>query len=260
MGGVDHHHIHPGINQCLAAFKPGIADSGGGGHPQTPHLVLAGLRVQDRFFGVLQRQKPGQFARAIGDQQLFNPPRLHQADRGVPVHRFAQKREVVSRHHHRNRRLVIRGKAHVAVGDDAHHTALAVNDRKASDLIALHQHLGIGQGLIGGQSDRRIDDAGFKPLHPPHLARLRLKVKIAVDDPDPAGLRHGNRHAPFGHSIHCAGQQRDVHADGFGDEGGCLSIRGQHAGCRRHQEHVIKGKCLANLQGGLHALGWGVFV
>ena len=258
--GVDHHHIDPCINQGLAAFKPSIAHGGGRRHSQTPHLVLAGLRVQDRFLGVLKRQKTGQFACAIGDQQLFNPARFHQADRLIPIHRFAQQCQVVGRHHHRNRCLVIGGKAHVAVGDNAHHAALTVDHRKAGDLITLHQYLGIGQRLIGGQGDGGIDHAGFKALHPPHLTRLRLKVEIAVDNPDPAGLGHGNGHSALGHGVHRARQQRDVHADGFGDKGRCFSIRRQHAGCSRNQEHVVKGKCLANLQGGLHELGWGVFV
>ena len=257
MRRVDHHHVNASVDQCLAALKPRIAHSGGRRHPQPPHLILAGLRVQNRFLGVLQRQKPGQLARPIGDQKLLDPPRLHQADRRVPVHRLTQERQILRGHHHRNRGLVVRGKAHVAVGDDAHHAALTVDHRKAGDLIAFHQGLGIGQRLIGGQRDGGIDHAGFKPLDAPHLARLGLQVQVAVNDPDPTGLGHGNRHAALGDRVHRARQKRDVHADGFCDEGRGIGIRGQHARCSRNQQDVVKGKRLANLQLGLHGVWLG---
>ena len=212
------------------------------------------MRVQHAFFGVLQRQKPGQMALPIRHQQLFNPPLLHQGYRLRPVNRLAQQRQIVRTHHHRNRCLVVRGKPHVPVGHDAHDAVLIVDHRKAGDRIALHQFLGVRQSLIRPQSDRRIDDAAFEPLHPAHLARLRLKVEVAVDHPDPAGLRHGDRHAPFRHRVHRGRQQGNVHPHQFGDIGGRVRIRRQHGTGSRHQQHIIKGQSLANLHENLH---WG---
>ena len=72
----------------------------------------------------------------VGDQQLLDPPRPHQAFRLVEVHRFAQQREVVGGHHRPDRGRVVRGEAHVAVGDDADDAALPVDHREAGDVVA----------------------------------------------------------------------------------------------------------------------------
>ena len=85
-----------------------------------------------------------------------------------------------------------------------------IHHRKAGDLIAVHQHFGIRQGLIRGQRHRGIDHTGFKPLHPADLAGLRQHIKVAVNHTDAARLRHGNRHPRLGHRIHRRGQNRNI--------------------------------------------------
>ena len=149
--------------------------------PKPPEVVLAGMRVQHRFLGVLQRQKAGQLALTVGHQKLFDAARLHQADRRVAVHRFLEDGKVFGGHHHRNRGLVVGGEAHVAVGHDAKDTALVIDDRKTGDLVALHQLLCIGQRLVRRQRDRLIDNAGFEAFHPADLAGLRVGVEARLD-------------------------------------------------------------------------------
>ena len=215
MGCVNHHHIHARFDQGLAAFKARIAHGCGGSNAQAAHLVFAGMGVENRLFGVFQRQKPRQMALRIGHEQLFNPALLHQADGRSAVNRFAQQSQIVRGHHGADRRAIVAGKAHIAVGHNAHHAVLRINNRKARDIVAVHQILGIGKGLIGAQRDGRINHATFKPLYTAHFTGLRFKVKVAVDHPNPARLRHSNRHARFGHSVHRRGQKGYVHPDGF---------------------------------------------
>ena len=112
-----------------------------------------------------------------------------------------------------HRRRVVAGEAHVAVGDDPEHHAPLVHHRKAGDPVALLQRLGVLQRLVGPQRHRRIDHARDEALHPLHLRRLRLDVEVAVDHPDAARLRHGDRHARLGHRVHRGADQRDVQRD-----------------------------------------------
>ena len=85
---------------------------------------------------------------------------------------------------------VVLGEAHVAVGDDPDDAAVLTDHRKARDLVALLQFLGVGESLVGAQRDRVVDDAGLEPLDPAHLRRLLLDVEVAMDHPDSARLRH----------------------------------------------------------------------
>ena len=68
----------------------------------TPGELYEALRVQHGFLRVLQRQQAGQLARAIGHQKLFDAARFHQADGRLTIRRFAQDRQIIGRHHHRN--------------------------------------------------------------------------------------------------------------------------------------------------------------
>ena len=45
MGGIDHHHVDPGVDQRLAALEALVADGRGGGDAQAAQLILAGMRV-----------------------------------------------------------------------------------------------------------------------------------------------------------------------------------------------------------------------
>jgi hypothetical protein len=53
MGGIDHDQIGAGIDQPFGARKAGIADAGRGRDPETPLLVLAGIRMRSCLLDVL---------------------------------------------------------------------------------------------------------------------------------------------------------------------------------------------------------------
>ena len=253
MRGVDHHHVNARINQRLAAFKARIADGRGRSHAQPALIVLAGMWVQHGLFGILQREQSGQLALPVRHQQFLDPPRLHQAFRGLQIGWLLQQGKVVRGHHHPHRRLVIGRKAHVAVGHDTDDAASLVHHRKAGDIVALLQRLGVCERLVRAKRDRIVDDAAFKPLHAADFGGLLQKSEIAVNDADATGLRHGNRHPRLGHRVHRRRQERDVHADRLRHKGRCIGVRWQHARGGRNQKHVVKGESLTNLHGNLLA-------
>ncbi len=75
--------------------------------------------------------------------------------------------------------------------------------------------------------------------------RLGRDVEIAVDHPQPAGLRHGDRHARLGHRVHRRADQRDVERDLRRDEGPGVRPARQHVRGARHQQHVVESQRLA---------------
>mmetsp|Transcript_23398 Transcript_23398/g.40929 ORF Transcript_23398/g.40929 Transcript_23398/m.40929 type:complete len:274 (+) Transcript_23398:223-1044(+) len=254
MGRVDHDHVDTGVHKRLGPLKARIPNGGGRSHAQTAQLILAGRGVQNRLFGIFQGQKAGQLAVPIGNEQFFNAARLHQADGLVPVGGFVQDGEVVRTHHDGHGRRIVTGKAHVAIGNDAQNAALFIHHGEPRDTVAVLKGLGIGQGLIGAQCDRVVDDAAFKPFDAADLAGLRIDVQIAVNNAHATSLGHGNGHPPFGHGIHGRAEQRDVQIDALRDTGTGVSSGRQHTGRSRNQQDIIKGKGLANLHN--TPLGW----
>jgi len=53
-----------------------------------------------------------------------------------------------------------------------------------------------------------IPDSNF--FDPAHESCLHVRIEIAVDNPDAAGLGHGDRHGGFGHGVHCRGDDGDI--------------------------------------------------
>ncbi len=250
MRGVDDHDVHPCVDQRLGALKARVAHRAGRRHPEAPEPVLAGIRVQHRLFGVLQRQQPGELARPVRHQQLLDPPLAHHRLGFLEIGGFGEHREVFVGHHRLDRRVVRGREAHVAVGHDPDHQATRVDHRKAGEIVTLDQRLGVGQRLLGGEGDRIVDDPALEPFHPAHLARLPLDVEVLVDHADAARLGHGDGHAGLGHGVHRRRQQRDVHHDVAGDLRAGIRRRRQDGTFGRHEQNIVEGERLANLHGG----------
>ena len=88
---------------------------------------------------------------------------------------------------------------------------------------------------------KRIDHhAGFELLDLPHLSGLTIDVKIAVDDADAAGLRHGDRHPRLGDGIHRGCDNRNVERDGAGDVGADIGLRGQDIRQAGFQQYIVE--------------------
>ena len=210
-------------------------------------MILAGCWVQNRLFGVFQRQQTRELSLCIGHQQFFDTAFFHQADRLVTICRFSQNGEVFRRHHHADGRGIVRGEPHITICHDAHHPALIVDHRKSGDIVSLLQGLCIGKRLVGAQGNRVVDDPAFKPFDPADFAGLLFDAEVAVHNPHAAGLRHGDGHSSFGDCVHGRRQKRDVQPNLSGHE--CAGVRGagQHGRRLRHKQHIIKRKGLANL-------------
>jgi hypothetical protein len=75
--------------------------------------------------------------------------RLRASSRSAGSRSTARLSEVIITAH---RRAVVGGEAHVAVGDDADDAAPLVDHRKAGDVVALCQRLGVGERLVGASA------------------------------------------------------------------------------------------------------------
>lgn len=121
---------------------------------------------------------------------------------------------------------------------------------------AFLQELRIGQGLVRAQGDGGIDDPRDEALDPLHLGGLRRDVEVAVDDADPARLRHGDRHPQFGDGVHRRAEQWNVEPDPGRQTGAGVGGGRQHVGRARNQQDVIKGEGFAQLHRRNFPIAW----
>ena len=61
-------------------------------------------------------------------------------------------------------------------------------------LLLLHQRQRVGERRAGMDGERIDHHAGLEFLDLAHLGGLLVRLEVAVDDADAAGLRHGDRH------------------------------------------------------------------
>ena len=108
----------------------------------------------------------------------------------------------------------------------------------------LHQGQRIGKRGVGADRHRIDDHAAFELLDLANLLGLLDRGQVTVNDADAAGLRHGDRQAPFGDGIHGRGQDRKVEFDVLGDAGGDIRLARHDLGMSGLQQHVVEGQCL----------------
>ena len=139
MGRIDDHHIDTGLNQRLSAFKARIPHRRGRSHPQTAQFIFAGGRVQNGVLGITQGQQSRELSSFICDQKLFDPTLFHQAFGPIAVGRLYENRKVACSHHHSHRRVIIGGKTHISVGNNAQYQPFIIDHRKPCDAIPILQ-------------------------------------------------------------------------------------------------------------------------
>ena len=100
----------------------------------------------------------------------------------------------------------VAGETDIAVGQDADETvrrlALAIDHGNATDLVCLHQFQRLAKRALGRDGERVHHHAGFIFFHAADFGGLRFDAHILVDDPDAAGLGHGDGEPVFGHRVH----------------------------------------------------------
>ena len=251
--GVDHDEVDAGIDQGFAARIAGFANRGGGGDAQPALLVLAGIGMGHRLLDVFHRDETDAAIIGIDHQKLLDAMLMQEPFRLVLVDAFAHGDEPILGHQLGDFLPLVGGKAHIAVGENADQlarplallTVAAFNHRNAGNVILLHQGQGIGKRCLGIDGHRIDHHARFELLDLAHLRGLRIRFEIAVQDADPAGLRHGDRHSGLGDGVHGRGDDRNIELDARRDMRADIDVRWQNIGQSRLQQHVIEGICFA---------------
>ena len=229
VGGVDDHEVYAGVDQQPGAIEALVPHGGRGGDAQPPLLVLAGVRIGDRLLDVLDRDQPDAAVPVVDHEELLDAVLVKEALGLVLADALAHGDEPLLGHQLGHLLVRVGGKAHVAVGEDAdelagHAVAAALHHRDAGNVVVLHQRERVGERGVGRDGDRIHHHARFELLDLADLRRLRLGFEIAVDDAEPAGLRHGDRHLGLGHSVHGRGHDRDIERDFAGDAGADVGV------------------------------------
>ena len=100
---------------------------------------------------------------------------------------------------------------------------------------------------IGTERDRVDHHAGLELLDLADLVGLRRGVEIAVQDAEPAVLRHGDREVRLGHRVHGRRDQRDAELDLAGQPGADVDLGGQDRGMRRLEQDVVERQSFPDL-------------
>ncbi len=207
---VDHDKVDIRINQRLRAGEIGLARADGSADAQGTVIILAGRRVQLRFFDVFHRHKADAAVVVVHHQQLFDAVLVQQflgfrfIDLVVTLIRFS---EVISS----------------LIG------CFGFSAKRTSRLVRMPTSLPFAfvtgtpemrkrfmrssasaKGASGVDGDGVQHHARFIPLHAPHLFGLLGRFHVAVDDAHAACLRHRDRRFRLRHRVH-----------GGRDEGGC---------------------------------------
>ena len=107
-----------------------------------------------------------------------------------------------------------------------------------------HQQQRVGEACVGLDGHRIDHHPGLELLDLAHLVGLLGDRHVAVNDADPAGLRHRDRERAFGHGVHRRRDQRDAELDLAGEPGAGIGVGGQDRGGGRHQHDVVEGQRL----------------
>ena len=219
--GVDDEAVDSGRHQHLGALEALVADRGGRSDAQAPIDIFRRVGMGGRLFDVLDGDEADAAPVSVDDDQLLDAVEMQEPARLVMAHPLADRHHLPG-HEVRHRLARIVGEAHVAVGENADElrglaVRPALDDGNAGDRGAAHERERVGERGVGKDGDRIDDHPALEPLDLAHLLGLIGRVKITVDDPDPARLRHGDRQPRLGDGVHRGGDDRQIEADRAGE-------------------------------------------
>ena len=255
MGGIDHDHVAFRLDQRHGAGITVFAHAGGRGDAQAAALVLAAVGIFLRLLDVLDRDQADAAIGIVHHDDLLDAVLVQQPLGFVGLHAFAHRDQLVLGHQLGDLLARIGGKAHVAVGEDAHQLAgalgvRALHHRHAGDVMPLHQRQRIGQGRARPDGHRIDHHAAFEALHPAHMLGLFLDAQILVDHAHAAGLGHGDGKARLGDGVHGGGDQRNAQLDRLGQAGAGIDLAGKDFGGAGHQQDIVEGQGFADGRAG----------
>ena len=248
VGGVHDDEVDARLDQPLGALVAVVADRGRGRDPQPALLVLAGMGMGDRLLDVLDGDQPDAAVLVVHHQELFDAVLVQQALRLLLADAFPHRHQAVLGHQLGDLLARIGCKAHVTVGEDADQAArrlVAGHHRHAGDAVLLHQRQRVGEGRLRMNGEWVHHHAGLEFLDPADQRGLLVRLEVAVDNSDAAGLRHGNRHGGFGHGVHRGGDDRNIERDVASNPRADVDLGRQNVRKTRRQQHVVEGECFA---------------
>ena len=245
---VDHQEIDARLDQRLGPLQPGGADAGRGADPQPPVRVLAGMRERLGFLDVLDGHQADQAVVVVDHQELLDPVPVQELLGLLARDAVAHRDQVLGGHQLAHRHARVGREAHVAIGEDADQAArLALDHGDAGDPLRRHQLERVGKARIGTERDRVDHHAGLELLDLADLVRLRRRVEIAMENAEPAVLRHGDREVRLGDRVHGGRDQRDAELDLARQPGADVDLGGQDRGMRRLEQDIIERQSFPDL-------------
>ena len=259
MGRVDGDGVDAPADERLDPRLEVVANADGSGAAQPAGVVAAGVGELLALLDVLHRDQPGEPAVAVDERQLLDAVPLE--DRlGLVERRPDGRRDQAGRRHEVGDRAVVVGRlaeADVAVGEDADEAAVAVGDRHAGELEAVHHLLGLVQGGVGVERDRIGDHPALAALDLLHLGRLVLDRQVAMDDTDAAVAGHGDRHPGLGDLVHRRRHEGHRQGDPGGERGRRVDGVGQRLGVAGDDDDVVERQRLEAVEQAVVGVGGG---
>src|SRR5438270_3761260 len=192
--GIDNQNVETGCEQRFGALDALAAGAGRRSDPETAMLILAGRRISLRFLDVLDGYQADAPIGFVDDKQLLDAMLVQEAFGVLAGNTFAHRDKAVPRHQLGDRLPRVVGESDIAVGQNAGEPAgTALYDRDAGELVVGREPQRVGEGLLRMDRDRVDDHAGLEFLDLADFVGLLFERHIAVDDADPAGLRHCDR-------------------------------------------------------------------
>ena len=242
MRGVDHEHVDLGVHERPGPLECVRADTDGGADAQPPLLVLGRERELDPLADVLDGDQALEPPVAVDHRQLLDLVPVQDRVRLVEGRPDRRRHQVARGHQRRDRLPRVRLEAQVAVGQDPDEHARVVRDRHARDPVALHQLERVGDQVVRPQRHGLDDHARLGALDLVHLDDLVGDRQVAVEDPDPALARDGDREPRLGDGVHRRGHDRDLERDRPGQARRRAHVVRQHGRLGGHEQDVVEGE------------------
>ena len=203
MGGIDHEKVHTSRCERFGALSS-VGHANGCCNSQTTVRVERSVRVLDPLVDVLNRDQALQNTGLVDQRKFLDPVPVENRYCVLKAGADGCRHETFGRHELGDglAELAWRAEAYVAIGEDAHETAVGITDRHTADLVTSHQLLGIVEGGGRRQVDRSGDHASLGPLDSVDLLGLLLDGQVSVQYTDSASSGHGNRERRLGDRVH----------------------------------------------------------
>src|SRR4029450_401955 len=164
-------------------------DTHRGADAQPAALILAGAEILNGLLNVFDGDQPLEFKIVVDDEQFFDAVAVQQFLGGLEIHARSHRYQIILGHDLGYSTVEAPFEAQIAIGEDTDEFAILRN-RQTGNTILIHDLLGIGNFLIGGDGNRIADHAAFEFFYLLDFGRLRPDGKVAVNDAESALLCH----------------------------------------------------------------------